>query len=106
MKFNRPTVPVTEISNEEFDRIQSIQKEAAKQEEIKELSQNVQVKKTYSKAMPTVAVNARSNPDARSDSLGVIYPGEIYDVEDFDDEWYLIASGSKKGAYVRKEYMK
>lgn len=95
MKFNKSTDPVTEISDEEFNLIE---KEVPKLEKV-ESKQKIF-------ATPTIGVNARSNPDTKSSSLGVIYPGTQYEVEDFDREWYKLVSGDKKGAYVRKEYMK
>ena len=95
MKFNKSTVPVTEISNEEFD---TIEKEVPKKEKVEA--------KAKIFASPTIGVNARSNPDTNSASLGVLFPGTQYEVEEFDKDWYKLLSGEKKGAYVRKEYMK
>ena len=98
MKFNprSTTGPVTEISDEEFNSIKK--NEAPVEIAVTEM--------IFGKVSPTSAVNARTNPDTKSPSLGVVYPGEVFEVEVFDKDWYKIRSGDKKGAYVRKDFVK
>ena len=97
MKYNprHNNTPVTEISDEEFDKIE------------KEVVKDIPAPEPEIKYMtPISTVNARREPDQASPSLGVLYPNESIKVEKFDKDWIKILSGDKKGAYVRTAYLK
>jgi len=91
MKFNprHATGPVTEIPDEEFDKIVS------KPEP-----------KIFDRVVSVASVNVRRDPDKDSPSLGVLYNGSKIEVESFDNNWYKVAAGDYKGGYVRKPFLK
>lgn len=104
MKFTRSQertqapLPVTEVPDEVFDEIEKTSKEEVKEPEV--------FKPMIGKVTPIKAANTRKGPDVKTPSLGVVYPGEKFEVQVFDNEWYQITSGDKKGAYIRKDLVK
>ena len=107
MKFQRPQstegLPVTHLSDEMTKYVNEHSAPPATESE-KTVETKVEVKEKMGETIETV--NVRKDPDSNSKVITTLYKNSLVKVVPYNDEWYQITSGSFKGGYIRKAFIK